>query len=175
MDNATNTPLRMQNGTIEDKDVNISRENCCSSKKNIYLRSLKMTLMLMCFVGFFFNSFIIFKQFIGNETVTSTKIHENKELYLPSITLCGFSGFKRIVDDYSDLKLENFVNNTIELSEILITAFDTEQNSIDPKDVLEHNGNKTNPWKIRTTFSAYRGRCYTIEYRKKVSTLILFF
>ena len=168
MDNATNTPLRMQNGTIEDKDVNISRENCCSSKKNIYLRSLKMTLMLMCFVGFFFNSFIIFKQFIGNETVTSTKIHENKELYLPSITLCGFSGFKRIVDDYSDLKLENFVNNTIELSEILITAFDNENNSIDPKDVLEHNVNQTNPWKILTTFSAYRGRCYTLEYRKKV-------
>ena len=175
MDNATNTPLRMQNGTIEDKDVNISRGNSCNSRKQILLRSLKMTLMLMCFVGFFFNSFIIFKQFIGNETVTSTKIHENKELYLPSITLCGFSGFKRIVDDYSDLKLENYVNNTIELNEILITAFDNENNSIDPKDVLEHNVNNTNPWKILTTFSAYRGRCYTIEYRKKVCILISFF
>ena len=168
MDNATNTPLRMQNGTIEDKDVNISRGNSCNSRKQILLRSLKMTLMLMCFVGFFFNSFIIFKQFIGNETVTSTKIHENKELYLPSITLCGFSGFKRIVDDYSDLKLENYVKNTIELNEILITAFDYDHNSINPKDLLVRRVNESNVWRIITTFSAYRGRCYTIEYRKKV-------
>ena len=168
MDNATNTPSRIHDNTTEAKDVNISRGNSCNSPKNIYLRSLKLTLMLVCFVGFFFNSFIIFKQFIGNETVTSTKILKNKELYLPSITLCGFSGFRRIVDDYSDLKLENYVKNTIELNEILIKAFDTEHNSIEHKDILMHSVNESNVLRIITTFSAYRGRCYTLEYRKKV-------
>ena len=168
MDNATNTPFRIHDNTTEDKNVNVSTGNSCNSKKNIYLRSLKIALIKLCFVGFFFNSFIIFKQFIGNETVTSTKIHENKELYLPSITLCGFSGFKRIVDDYSDLKLENYVKNTIELNEILITAFDNDHDSINPKDLLVRRVNESNVWRIITTFSAYRGRCYTIEYRKKV-------
>ena len=162
------------NNRTEDKDVNVSTRNICSSKKHLYLRSLKMTIMLLCLVGFFFNSFIIFKRFIGNETVTSMKIQENKELYLPSITLCGFSGFKRIVNRYSDLKLENYVNNTIDLNEMLITAFDNEQNNVDPKVGLEPNTNKSSIWKIITTYSAYRGRCYTIEYRKKVSRLILY-
>ena len=168
MDNATNIPIRIHDNATEVKDVNVSRGNSCNSKKKIYLRSLKIALIKLCFVGFFFNSFIIFKQFIGNETVTSTKVHENKELYLPSITLCGFSGFKRIVDDYSDLKLENYVKNTIELNEILITTFDNDRNSINPKDLLVRRVNESNVWKIITTFSAYRGRCYTIEYRKKV-------
>ena len=156
------------NNTTEDKDFNLSTRNSCNGKKHLYLRSLKMTIMLLCLVGFFFNSFIIFKRFIGNETVTSMKIQENKELYLPSITLCGFSGFKRIVNRYSDLKLENYVNNTIDLNEMLITAFDNEENNIDPKDALEPNSNKSSIWKVITTYSLYRGRCYTFEYRKKV-------
>ena len=124
--------------------------------------------MLLCLVGFFFNSFIIFKRFIGNETVTSMKIQENKELYLPSITLCGFSGFRRIINKYSDLKLENFVNNTVDLNEMLITAFDNDNNAVVAKDIDKPKLDKSDVWKITTTYSAYRGRCYTLEYTKKV-------
>ena len=57
---------------------------------------------------------------------------------------------------------------------MLITAFDNEQNNDDLMVDLEANTNKSSTWKIITTYSAYRGRCYTIEYRKKVFKLILY-
>ena len=164
MDKATSP----RKSTTEDKDANMLTRNACDNKKQFYLTSLKMIIMLLCLVGFFFNSFIIFKRFIGNETVTSMKIQENKELYLPSITLCGFSGFKRIINQYSDLKLENFVNNTVDLNEMLITAFDNDNNAVVAKDIDRPKLDKSDVWKITTTYSAYRGRCYTLEYTKKV-------
>ena len=164
MDKATSP----RKSTTEDKDANMLTRNACDSKKQFYLTSLKMIIMLLCLVGFFFNSFIIFKRFIGNETVTSMKIQENTELYLPSITLCGFSGFRRIINKYSDLKLENFVNNTVDLDEMLITAFDNDHNAVVAKDIDKPKLDKSDVWKITTTYSAYRGRCYTLEYTKKV-------
>ena len=96
------------------------------------------------------------------------KVQENTELFLPSMTLCGVSGFKRIVDKYSDLKLENYVNNTIGLNEMLIEVYDHDQNVFEAKSINKPIFGESNVWKITTIYSAYRGRCYTIEYRIKV-------
>ena len=164
MDNA----VVQRKDRTEKEDVDILSRNTSNSRKRAYLTSLKITIILLCLVGFFFNSFIIFKRFIGNETLTSMKVQENKELRLPSITLCGFSGFKRIVDKYSDLKLENYVNNTIGLNEMLIEVYDNDQNVFEAKSINKPIFGESNVWKITTIYSAYRGRCYTIEYRKKV-------
>ena len=157
--------VEIENGSIPAKK---KKKN---GKKNIYLLILKAFVMMTCFVGFFFNSFIIFKQFIGKETVTSYKIEDSRELYLPSITLCGYSGFKRIVNSYDHLKPDHYTNNTIDVNEILMEVIDNYNNSIKTPFSKLSKGpiyDKSKTWKIKATYSAYRGRCYTIEYTKKV-------
>ena len=157
--------VEIENGVVPTKRKNRNGKN------NIYLLILKAIVMITCFVGFFFNSFIIFKQFIGKETVTSYKIEDTKELNLPSITLCGYSGFKRIVNSYNHLKPDQYVNNTIDVNEILMEVIDNDNNSIKSPFSEMSEGplyDKSKTWKIKATYSAYRGRCYTIEYTKKV-------
>ena len=90
----------------------------------------------------------VFKQFVGNETVTSHKLEENFDLYLPSITLCGPSGFKSAVEKYSDLELESYLNNTVDLEDILINIYDRDHNYIDAKFVEGTIYNKSNIWKV---------------------------
>ena len=160
----SNTFLDKTNEGDESNDFTSETESTC-------MRTLKIMITLLCLIGFCFNSFIIFKQFVGNETVTSHKIEENFELYLPSITLCGPSGFKSAVEKYSDLELEKYLNNTVNLKDMLIHVYDRDNNYIEAKFVEGKilNIDKSNIWKITTTYSAYRGRCYTIEYRKRVS------
>ena len=151
---------------------NVVVEESIAEKENTCLKTLKVTITLLCLIGFCFNSFIIFKQFVGSETVTSHKIEENSELYLPSITLCGPSGFKSAVEKYSDLELENYLNNTVDLRDMLIVAYDRDNNNLDAKFVEGKINKKSKIWKLTTTCSAYRGRCYTIEYRKKVYKIV---
>ena len=134
-----------------------STEKMRRKKKNTKLKFLKTTIGMLCLVGFFFNSFIIFKQFIENETVTSSKLQKNSKLFLPSVTICGFNGYKRVAQSYSDFSMENYINNTISLNEILLGKM----NHDDTNDTIAK-------WKVTTTYSAYRGRCYTIEYIKQV-------
>ena len=160
---------------IESSVVPSKKKNR-NGKKNIYLVILKAIVMLLCLFGFIANSFIIFKQFIGKETVTSYKIQDSSELRLPSVTLCGYSGFKRIVKSYDDLKHDRYINNTIDVNEILMEVIDNDNNSITAPYSMTFEGpiyDKSRNWKIKTTYSAYRGRCYTIEYRKKVKNEIL--
>ena len=151
------------NESDQSNDLITETESTC-------MRTLKIMITLLCLIGFCFNSYIIFKQFVGNETLTSHKIEENFDLYLPSITLCGPSGFKTAVEKYSDLELEYYLNNTVDLKDMLINVYDRDNNYIEAKFVEGKisNVDKSDIWKITTTYSAYRGRCYTIEYRKKV-------
>ena len=142
------------------------------NKTSKYWNVLKLILVVICIVGFFFNSFVIFKQFIGNETVVTNKIQESKKLYFPSITLCGFSGFKQIVKDYSELEYESYINNTIEINEMLIEVADHDNNVWRAEPVMDTTFDKSGRWEISTTYSAYRGRCYTINYKRKVRTMI---
>ena len=154
-----NTEVRNTSMTIQKKS---------NKKKNSLLMVLKGTVLVLCLVGFFFNSYIIFKQFIEKETVTSYKMQETSKLLLPSVTFCGKSGFKRIVENYSDFELENYINNTVKLSEIIKEVTDHNNNTytIVPDRYTSFDG--SGRWKIIETYSAYRGRCYTIEYKEMV-------
>ena len=139
--------------------VIFSTERMKRKKKNVRLKILKAITGMLCLVGFFFNSFIIFKQFIENETVTSSKLQKNSKLFLPSVTICGFNGYKQLAKSYSDFGMKNYINNTISLNEILLDKLDHEETNIN---------DTVSRWKVTTTYSAYRGRCYTIEYIKEV-------
>ena len=160
-ENVRNSFLEKRNGSVIANDI-------VPKWESLWMRTFKVTITILCLIGFCFNSFIIFKQFVGNETLTSHKIEQNLELFLPSITLCGPSGFKRAVKKYSDLELDNYLNNTVDLKDMLIIFHDEDNNYIDAKSVVGIIYNSSNIWKVTTTSSAYRGRCYTIEYMKKV-------
>ena len=142
--------------------------NLFDRQRQYFSRALKFVVVILCLVGFVFNSYYIFKQFIGHQTVTSFNIQENLELYLPSITLCGTSGYKEQVNEYSDLRLENYVSNTIGITEILVSNKKNESDMPGELPVQDTLFDELGQWRILTTYSAYRGRCYTIEYREKV-------
>ena len=142
--------------------------NLFDRQRQYISRALKFVVVILCLVGFVFNSYYIFKQFIGHQTVTSFNIQENLELYLPSITLCGTSGYKEQVDEYSDLRIENYVNNTIGITDILISNAPNKGDVAGKLPVQDTLLDELGQWRILTTYSAYRGRCYTIEYREKV-------
>ena len=159
---------QIQRKAMIEKNIFIHKDKSTNVMNNKALITLEIIVGLLCFVGFFFSSIISFKQFIGKETVTSSTIQKNKHLYLPSVTLCGFNGFKRPVTKYTDLELVKYVNNTVDLDEIVFQVVDRGGRLLKAVPLIDTMYDESWSWKISTTYSAYRGRCYTIAYRRKV-------
>ena len=131
-------------------------------KKKVYT-AIKTITFIFCLAGFVCNSFMIFKQFIGKKTITSQDIEHNKKLAVPSFTLCSLSGYKEKITKHQDLKLNNYLNKTFNLDEILISVI-TEDSKMTFEQLIE---NKTF-WEVTTTYTRNKGRCHTIRYTKKV-------
>ena len=88
-------------------------------------KGLKLITVALCLVAFVANSYIIFQQFLTGKTVTSNDVQKNARLFLPSITLCSLSGFKEEIDELADLELDEYLNKTTRLDEILIDVADS--------------------------------------------------
>ena len=127
-------------------------------KKKVWT-AIKTITFIFCLAGFVCNSFMIFKQFIGKKTITSQDIEHNNKLAVPPFTLCSLSGYKEKITNYQGIKLNDYLNNTLDLDEILISI-----NGMTVKDI-RHNSKL---WEVTTTYSAYKGRCHTIRYMSKV-------
>ena len=135
------------------------------SRVRNFFTVIKIVTFFLCMAGFIANSYIIFIQFIGKNTITSQNYEHYDGLLLPSITLCSLSGFKEIIDDYEDLKLESYLNKTLDLEEILYGYYDYESRRV--VDVEEMKSNTT-LWEITTIYSKYKGRCHTLSYTNLV-------
>ena len=135
-------------------------------KKDDWWYLIKKATFLICLAGFVANSYMCLKQFIGKETVQSQEIKHNKELAFPSITICSLSGYKEKIRNHQDLKLNNYLNNTLELDEILLWVT-TDGKVMTIEQLIK---DKTS-WQVTTTYSLYKGRCYTIRYLHKVLEL----
>ena len=98
-------------------------------KKSIWT-FIKAVTFVICLAGFVCNSFMIFKQFIGKQTITSWDIQKSKELLLPSFTICSLTGVKNRITKYKHLELSNYINNTLELDEILVSIDDLTINKL---------------------------------------------
>ena len=133
---------------------------------------IKFATVILCVFGFCCNSFVMFKDFVSNQTVTSNDIKEYSTLVLPSVTMCGLTGFTKELDDYADLEHDKYINHTINLNEILSSVVDSDSNALIIEPFLGSIFDKSGMWNITTTYSAYRGRCYTIEYKKEVPNWI---
>ena len=135
------------------------------------LLTVKVLSVIACLIAFITNSSAIFIQFIDMKTITSQDVEHNNELLLPSITMCSLSGFKEEMDEFKDLELENYLNKTLDLEEILggYYDFDNTNNSIEDSFVnLTTMKANTALWKFTTTYSQFQGRCHTLSYRKPV-------
>ena len=109
-------------------------------------------------VGFICNSLVIFEQFIGQKTVRSSNLRQDMKLLLPSITICGHSAFKEKVSKYEDLDIQSYKRNTLNKDEIgYLKAYHEDFRS--PSEDL---------FLTKETYTLYRGRCYTIEYKNEV-------
>jgi len=140
-------------------------------KANVSNESLiKSAVALVCVVGFIANSFLIFKQFIAAKRTTSQDIQSNEKLALPSVTICGSSAYKQEIEKYDDIELDNYLNNTLDLEEVLVSVIDPFDRMILLKDMYK---NATH-WDITTTYSLYRGRCYTLRYKQEVMKLNIY-
>ena len=135
-------------------------------KKDDWWYLIKKATFLICLAGFVANSYMCLKQFIGKETVQSQELKHNKELVLPSLTICSLSGFKEKIIRHQDLKLNNYLNNTLELDEIILWV-QTDDNVWTVEQLIK---DKTS-WQVTTTYSLYKGRCHTIRFLHKVLEL----
>ena len=126
---------------------------------------IKAATLMFCLAGFVGNSFMIFKQFVGKQTITSQDTQKNEELALPSFTVCALSGFKEKMTKFRDVELDGFHNKSLEFDEYIL--------SVDDMTIEELRENDTT-WELSTTYSPYKGRCHTIRYIPKVFSLISF-
>lgn len=140
-----------------------------NNRRRKFWKGLKIVTVLLCFCGFVANSYLILVQFIGAQTVTMNDINHCSKYHcvLPSITICGRHGFKRKIKNYTDFGLDEYINNTVNLNEMLSSIWDENENkiSVGPLGITSFNESL---WKVSITYSAYRGRCYTIEYKQEV-------
>ena len=82
-----------------------------------------------------------FKVFIGKQTITSQDQQHNEELALPSLTICSLSGYKKKISKYQDFDLKNYLNNTLELDEILLSV---DEMTIEGEAIF----NKSDSWNV---------------------------
>ena len=127
-------------------------------KKDIWY-VIKTATFMICLAGFVANSSMIVKQFIGKQTITSQNLEHNKELYLPSFTICSPRGYKEKIKKFQDLKLNNYLEKTLGLDEVLFRV-----NEMTIEKLIEN----TTFWQVTTTYARFKGCCHTIRYLKKV-------
>ena len=138
------------------------------NKSKKLLIFLKVTTGILCIVGFVANSFCIFEQFIGHKKITSQNEKMFEKFSFPSVTICSPSGFKKEMNDPGDLELDIYLNRTIGLNEVLVDAGDTEGYW-----TVDEMYKDATMWKITTTYSSFKGRCHTMQYKKEVENKYL--
>ena len=169
---------QIENSNTNTKFLNMSRLNKSLKSDDCWIPGIlsvfKLITLLCCVVGFVLNSLLIFQHFIESKTVTTSNLERKSKLRLPSLTICSPYGFKEKIFTVDGITHENYINNTIELKEIVnsiyIMGLDYSLRYI--LNIEDHfNGvdYQSNAWKIGTIYSKYRGRCYTIQHEVPVN------
>ena len=117
----------------------------------------KVTTALILFGLFCANSYMIFEQYIGKKTVTSSNVVavETNMQAMPAIVICRENAFTDVTKDMS--KLDAFLDNTL----YLIYYVDDNNDNI----YLENNSSAL---KREYIYSFTRGLCYVLKYIPKV-------
>ena len=132
------------------------------------LKSFKIGIITICLGLFACNSFVVFQQYIGRQTIISNDIEVHSKMILPSLTICGTRGFKEEFSNYSYVEKEKYIANTFDLNEMITSIEENDETNYTINDLLDGGKYIEDIWNLKVTFSAYRGRCFTIEYKKEV-------
>ena len=134
-----------------------------SDRHRHFLLAIKAMTVFACLIACIANNYAIFTQFIGKKTVTSQNVENNDGLSLPSITICSLSGFKEAMLEYKDIELDNYLNKTLNLEEVLLGYYE----GANEYNLTMMKANQ-DVWQFTTTYSQYKGRCHTLTYKKLV-------
>ena len=127
---------------------------------------MKSLVLIICLGLFFANSYAIFTKFASKNTIiASNTIHESK-LLLPAIVLCNASGYKN--PELSNVDFKEYINNTVELSDILIAVYSYYGNSYQNPSILYNLTYKSQEINVNPVLTYIRGRCYKFTYSRQV-------
>ena len=128
----------------------------------------------ICLVLFFINNYVIFRQFAGRQTVTTTNIKWLEKELLPSISVCSSTAYKN--PNIKSIDMDSYLNNTFKLSEALISidlgSEDNELGSSWNDKVLWNSTYISNDVTLDPVYTYYRGTCYKFKYLVPVSIFI---
>ena len=135
---------------------------------NRFFRCIKLLTIILCVIGCMINCLAIFRQFAENKTITSLNEEQHSKIDFPSITLCNRTAFKQRITSIDGLKMKNFLNNTINIYDLISQVhYDRDYLWINESSNGEYF--KSDTWSIKTVYTRFQGRCFTIEYLKQVS------
>ena len=124
---------------------------------------LRLIIYISCIAGFVHNSYAIFKVFVSDPTIISTKVlkSSSRTLELPTILICNDTAFKtpNMKTDYAGYK-----NNTLSLDDFLVDIVfvkDLGQSIFDskPKSIKEN---------VKELSTAFYGTCFLIREKLQV-------
>ena len=130
---------------------------------NRFIRCIKLSTIILCVISCMINSLAIFRQFAENKTITSFNEENHSKIHFPSITLCNRTAFKQRITSIDGLKMKNFLNNTINIYD-LITRVHYDKDFLWINESFNGESFKSDTWNIRTVYTRFQGRCFTIEY-----------
>ncbi len=127
-----------------------------SSCKNKCIFLLKWTTFLVCLLGFGKTVYEALLKATSGKTTMSFDLHEHPDgLDPPALTVCNKTGFKNVD---KNLKLADYLANTLDFKSIYLGA----------RNLNVENLYNLSLVRAFSTYSTYRGHCYTFNFDFKV-------
>ena len=131
---------------------------------------LKSFVTLICLAFFIENSYEIFKQYFSKKTILAADFEIQQNISFPDFIICNFSAYKHA--KIPRLDFDSYVNNTMNLSDVLIAITHPDIGSgagnMDKEESLYNSTFVSKHIHIEQIFSYYRGNCYRVRYKRKV-------
>ena len=132
---------------------------------------LKSFIALICLAFFIENSYEIFKQYFSKKTILAADYEKQQNISFPDFIICNFSAYKHA--KIPRLDFESYVNNTMNLSDVLIAVTHPDSGSgagnMDKEESLYNSTFVSKHIHIERILSYFRGNCYKVRYKRKVS------
>ena len=129
---------------------------------------LRFIIIIGCVISFILNSYAIFRDFMSNPIIVSTKVLKSPDgsLLFPLIMICNESAFKQPI---MATDFHGYQNNTLALNDFLIDILSLKD--------AGHAIIKAKPISIKHTieelFTAFHGTCFMFRVETKVRFHIL--
>ena len=132
-------------------------------KKSRLLDIIRVIIIIVCAMLFVWNSYAIFRDFLNDKTIISTKVIKSPDrtLLFPLILICNESAFKQpiMTTDFAE-----YGNNTIALNDFLIDIVSLKN--------AGHAIIQAKPVSIKQSveeiFTAFHGTCFLVKENIKV-------